>query len=265
MNRVLERIVERTRADLHQSPIDLESVGRAARERTSGRQAHPFRRSLSAPGARIIAEIKSASPSAGVILENPPVAKIAASYADGGAAAISVVTEPHFFRGDRGWLATASEASGLPVLMKDFVVERSQVLRGIAAGADAILLLAGVLTATEIRELLDLCGEHGRDGLVEVHDERELERAIEADAPIIGVNNRDLLSFEVSLETSERLAPSIPAGVIRVAESGIATTGDVERLRRCGFSAFLVGESLMRAPDRAGAVRELQRIGVELR
>ncbi len=263
MNRVLEEIVNATRHDLERNPIDRRAVEGKARIVAEGGNRHRFREQLSAGGVRIIAEIKSASPSAGTILPAPPVEAIAREYAAGGAASISVVTEPHFFKGSREWLRRAAVASGLPVIMKDFIVERDQIVRGIAAGAEAILLLASVLDAEELRDFLSLCDEYGRDALVEVHDEDELAKAVEAGAPIIGVNNRDLRSFDVSLETAERLGPMIPAGVIKVAESGIRTRGDIERLERWGFSAFLVGESLMRSHDRPAMIRTLTGAGAK--
>jgi indole-3-glycerol phosphate synthase len=203
----------------------------------------------------LIAEIKSASPSAGSIVENPDVESIARDYARGGASAISIVTEPEFFRGSHDWLARAAKASRLPVLMKDFIIDDRQLLAGVAAGANAILLLASLLDGKRIRAAIDLLDGFGCDALVEVHDERELERAMEGSARIIGVNNRDLRDFRVDLATAESLAKQIPQDVIMVAESGIKTRQDVERLRRAGFTAFLVGESLLRQNDRAAAVQ----------
>jgi indole-3-glycerol phosphate synthase len=170
---------------------------------------------------------------------------------------VSVVTEPEFFRGSHDWLAQAREASGLPVIMKDFVVEPSQVMRGIAAGADAILLLASLLDRHQLINFIGLLEAYGCDALVEVHGEEELARAVDAGARIIGVNNRDLRDFRVDLGTSERLGALMPADAIRVAESGIRTRADVDRLRAAGFHAFLVGESLLRQDDRAAAVRSL--------
>ncbi|MHB0972089.1 MAG: indole-3-glycerol phosphate synthase TrpC [Thermoanaerobaculia bacterium] len=258
MNDVLRQIVERTRRDLLADPID-ERIMRAAAAAVAARRApHRFAEAIRGNGQpRIIAEIKAASPSAGMIIADPDAASIARAYADGGAAAISVVTEPHFFRGSRAWLSAANDASGRPVLMKDFIVSGVQLLRGIAAGADAVLLLASVLESVEIREYIALAAEFRCDALVEVHDESELAKAIDAGASIIGVNNRNLRDFTVDLATAERLDAEIPAGTTRVAESGIRTSADIERLRSSGFHAFLVGESLLRAADRADAVRRL--------
>lgn len=254
MSTVLDQIVERTRERLR---VEEKPDRRAAEAAVEGRTRFAFRNAITREGINVIAEIKSASPSAGSIVEQPDVEAIATEYARGGAAAMSVVTEPEFFRGSRDWLARAKAASGLPVIMKDFIVEPSQILRGIAAGADAILLLASILDAKQIGDFIALLEAYGCDALVEVHDERELERAVEGGARLIGVNNRDLKDFKVDLGTSERLGALMPADAIRVAESGIRTRADVERLRNAGFHAFLVGESLLRQDDRAQAVRAL--------
>ena len=253
---VLDQIVERTRERLRGQPIELEDMRKAAMDRAAQRSPFAFRKALARDGVNVIAEIKAASPSAGPIVTAPDVEAIAADYLRGGAAAISIVTEPEFFNGNIEWIAGARTA-GLPVVMKDFVVEPSQIMRGIAAGADAILLLASLLDGRRILEFIGLLEAYGCDALVEVHDESELERAIEGGARIIGVNNRDLRDFHVDLATSERLGALMPSDTIRVSESGIRTRGDVERLRAGGFNAFLVGESLLRQNDRAAAVREL--------
>ena len=276
---ILDEIVARTRERLASAQVDIEALRDGAAEVRCGREAHRFAKALRAPGgeeagsraalpprslatlgmtaARIIAEIKAASPSAGLIAgEDADVERIAADYVRGGAAAISVVTEPEFFRGSTSWLSRAATA-GLPVIMKDFVETEEQLLRGIRAGADAILLLASLLESDRIAEFIALLDGYGCDALVEVHDERELERAVAGGARLIGVNNRDLKSFRVDLGTAERLAPAIPPAAIRVAESGIRTRSDIERLQASGFGAFLVGESLLRQNDRAAALRGL--------
>ena len=257
MTGILEQIVARTRQRLAAVPVDTAAAKRAAREIAARRIPHAFSARLRRDGINVIAEIKSASPSAGSIVENPEVEAIATEYRDGGAAAISVVTEPDFFRGSRDWLARAATASGLPVIMKDFLVEESQVHAAVAARADAVLLLASLLDGPQLAQFIAILGEYGCDALVEVHDEAELERAVKGRARLIGVNNRDLRTFRVDLGTSERLAAQIPGDVIRVAESGIHSHDDVTRLRAAGFDAFLVGESLLRQNDRAAAVRGL--------
>jgi len=248
---ILDDIVSSTRARLAmEPPPDPDAAAMAARSRP------PFAltTALRADRINVIAEIKSASPSAGSIVENPDVEAIAAAYKEGGAAAVSIVTEPEFFHGSREWIG---RAAGLPVLMKDFIVDESQLIRGVAAGASAILLLASVLDAAQIRDFIACLDSFSCDALVEVHDEAELTRALGGGARIIGVNNRNLRDFRVDLGASERLSRQIPNGALRVAESGIKSRQDVERLRAAGFDAFLVGESLLRQNDHAAAVRQL--------
>ena len=247
MNEILRRIVDDTVRDLERvSEAEREAISRAAAMSPAGE--HRFIRALKEPGIRIIAEIKAASPSAGTIRERIEALEIAQMYARGGAAALSIVTEPHHFGGSRDWLTEARPA-GLPSVMKDFVVDPMQIDRGFLAGADAVLLLASVLDQERLRELRERIEALGLDALVEVHDERELESALESGASIIGVNNRDLRSFEVDLATAERLGEIIPQDVVRVSESGIQSPAEVERLVAAGYRCFLVGESLMRAEN----------------
>ena len=256
---VLERIVARTRERLEAEPADLRAVREAAGDRAASRRPFAFSAALRGGNggpARVIAEIKAASPSAGPIVTDPDVEGIASDYKRGGAAALSVVTERDFFHGSPGWIDRAS-GSGLPVIMKDFVVDARQVYGAVAAGADALLLLASLLDGRQIRDFIALLDGYSCDALVEVHDEEELERAIDGGARLIGVNNRNLRDFAVTLETSERIARLMPPGVLKVSESGIKARADVQRLQRAGFDAFLVGETLLRQKDRAAAVREL--------
>ena len=267
MNDVLEKIVARTRERLsREAPAERSAAEASAKSRKAfglsaalrpGGEARPQK------AIRVIAEIKSASPSAGTIVANPDVTAIAADYAYGGAAAISVVTEEDFFKGSRDWIERAAFASGLPILMKDFVIEESQLVRGVAAGASGILLLASLLDGVQIAEFIACLDGLQCDALVEVHDEWELERAVAGGARLIGVNNRNLRDFVVDLGTSERLATLIPDQAIRVAESGIRTRQDVDRLHAAGFHAFLVGESLLRQNDHTAAVRNLVETGGE--
>jgi len=193
----------------------------------------------------IIAEIKKASPSAGVLAPVLDVEQTARMYRDAGASAISVVTEERYFQGSLGWVKVAGRASGLPVLRKDFLFDAYQIAETRAAGASAVLLIVAMLRPEELRNMLDAAREFRLDALVEVHDESELEEALGAGATIIGVNNRDLKTFEVDLETSIRLGERIPAGTVFIAESGIRKREDIERLRRAGARAFLVGEALV--------------------
>jgi len=210
-----------------------------------------FREALAAPGLAVISEIKRASPSAGFIREADP-AEQAALYERQGARCLSVLTEPERFRGSLEDLRRAREASSLPVLRKDFTVDEAQVLEA-AARADAVLLIAALFTGEELARYVALAGEVGVDALVEVHDEREAELALAAGASIVGVNNRDLRDFSVDLGTFERLSPLLE-GVVRVAESGIKTAEDAQRMREAGADAVLVGEAAMRDPGLVGRI-----------
>lgn len=203
----------------------------------------------------LIAEVKRRSPSAGPIREVAAAEEVAAAYEQGGAAAVSVLTDAEYFGGSLADLRAVGARVGLPLLRKDFTIDAVQVYEARAAGAAAILLIVRILEDAALRELQSLAGELGMASLVEVHDEAELERALAADARIIGVNNRDLATFGTDLAVTERLARRVPAGHVLVGESGIRTIEDVARLRDAGASAVLVGEALMRAGDPTAATR----------
>ncbi len=205
----------------------------------------------------VIAEIKKASPSAGQIRSDLEVAKIAASYERGGAAAISVITEEDFFQGRMEYLEEAKAAISLPVLCKDFIIDSAQVLVARSAGADGLLLIAAILEQNSLMELLGMARELDMACLVEVHDEEELSRVLKTDARIIGVNNRDLRTFQVSLNTTFRLRPLIPSDRLVVSESGIQEKNDLQSLAAVGVDGVLVGTSLMRAEDPGAKLREL--------
>jgi len=221
----------------------------------SGRR--DFRQALSSRTPAIIGEIKHASPSKGVLARDFDPTRLARQYEAGGAAALSVLTDQPFFQGSLADLRAARAACGLPVLRKDFTLEESHVLEAAAHGADAILLIAAILEEGELRGLRELAAGYGMAALVEVHDERELDKALASGAEIVGVNNRDLSTFQVTLETSLSLAARIPAGVLKVSESGIHCAQDVRRLLDAGYQAFLVGEHLMKSSDPDGALRAL--------
>jgi indole-3-glycerol phosphate synthase len=206
----------------------------------------------------IIAEVKKASPSRGLLAPDFNPVRTAKQYENGGAAAISVLTDEEFFQGSLGDLEMARAATRLPVIRKDFTIDPLHVVEAAAHGADAILLIAAILDSTEMRHLRELAESLGLSALVEVHTEDELRSAIDSGARIIGVNNRDLHTFHVRLELSLELAASIPSDATKVAESGIFTAADVHRLRDAGYHAFLVGEALMKSPDPAEAVRRLK-------
>ena len=197
----------------------------------------------------VIAELKRASPSRGVIRRDFDPSRIAAGYERGGAAALSVLTDRDFFQGAPDHLRAARAATALPALRKDFLIDPWQVHEARAMGADCVLLIVAALDDVLLRELAELAGELRLDTLVEVHDEAELDRALRVPAPLIGINNRDLRTFETSLATTERLAPRTPADRRTVTESGIASRDDVAGLRAHGVHAFLVGEAFMSAPD----------------
>ncbi len=249
---ILARIVAAKREEVSRVSEDVSRLERAAQERLSARRG--FRASLERNSPAIIAEVKRASPSKGVLKEDFDPVRIAAAYHRGGAAALSVLTDGPFFQGSLADLEAARAEVPLPVLRKDFVLEECQVVESAAHGADAILLIAALLNAQELRRLREAAARWRLAALVEVHDERELDIALDSGADLIGVNNRNLRTFEVTLETSLRLAERMPGGVLKVSESGIGSAEDIRRLQQAGFRAFLVGEHLMRAPDMAQAL-----------
>ncbi len=216
-----------------------------------------FPAALRAKRPAIISEIKKASPSRGVLAEHFRPADLAAAYEKGGAAAISILTDRDFFQGSIDDLQAARAACRLPAIRKDFTLADYHVLEAAAMGADAILLIAAILDPAQLRSFREMAREFAMAALVEVHDERELELALQSGAEVIGVNNRDLRTFRVSLDTSIHLAKQIPANVLKVSESGIFNAGDIHRLTDAGFDAFLVGEHLMKSGDAARALREL--------
>ncbi len=205
----------------------------------------------------LIAEIKKASPSKGVIAPDFSVGKMAQLYKDGGADCLSVLTEPDFFQGHDSYLMQARNISGLPVLRKDFIISDLQIAQSRLLGADCILLIASILRDWEIRSFKHVASRYGMDALVEIHDEAEANRALANGCDFVGINNRDLQTFEVDLTTTERLRALLPANVTVVGESGIFTRSDAQRLRNCGADAILVGESLMKSGDVKSSIAEL--------
>jgi len=256
---VLERILAETRVELERRKraIPLASMPPADSTRP-GRGGRPFRDALLAPGIGVVAEFKRRSPSAGSLREDPDLAEIVAAYCRGGAVALSILTEGPNFDGSLEDLRAARAACELPLLRKDFVLDGYQLHEARAAGADAVLLIVAALEAGELASLYGEARALGLDALVEVHDREELEAALAVGADVVGINNRDLRDFSVDLERTERLMEDVPAGVAVVSESGIADAQQLARLQERGVQAVLVGESLMRAADPAGALRGLQ-------
>jgi indole-3-glycerol phosphate synthase len=254
---ILDDILARTRADLAERrrrrplpALEAEAVRRPP--------VRSLARALRRPGeVTCIAEFKRRSPSAGWIAETAAPAELARAYAAGGARAMSVLTDGPFFGGGLEDLVAARAACELPILRKDFIVDRYQIVEARAAGADALLLIVAALTDLELGALLTATREMGLEALVEAHDAAEVARAVAAGAGIIGINNRDLRTFTVDRELAARLRPSVPDERVIVAESGIRVAADVTRLRAAGIDAVLVGETLMRAPDPAAALRAL--------
>lgn len=231
-----------------------------AQEAVSAGRVNSFKQKISQPGQiNLIAEIKKASPSAGVIRKDFNVETIAKIYADHKAAAISVLTEDKYFLGKPEDVQAVTKCVNLPVLTKDFIVSDGQIYEAKVNGAAAVLLIVAILGDSELKGLLNIAHEFGLDCLVEVHDEKELDRAMKAGAQIIGVNNRDLRTLDVSMKTGERLVPRIPKDRVIVAESGIRTNDDVRRLKDLGAHAVLIGEAFMRAVDIGRKIDEVMR------
>ena len=257
---ILVRILARKREEVAERsarvPVsELEARIASATPVRGFRQALEARIADGQPG--VIAEIKKASPSRGVLREDFDPEAIARSYARHGAACLSVLTDIDFFQGADTYLAQAREASGLPVLRKDFTLDPYQVQEARAIGADCILLIAAALSDAQMEELAAAAHELGMDVLLEVHDREELERGLHLPVRLIGINNRNLRTFEVSLETTLDLLPEIPGDRLVVTESGILEPADVRRMRDAGVHAFLVGEAFMRAPDPGVRLAEL--------
>jgi indole-3-glycerol phosphate synthase len=258
MESQLTKILASTRRGVEERKA--KSSLRALDQAAAAHQPRGFARALrhkAANGPAVIAELKKASPSKGLIRPGFDVASLAAAVAGGGAAALSVLTEEHFFQGSLRNLEVASQSCNLPCLRKDFLVDEFQLLEARAHRADAVLLIAAALSDLELRELAAQAHALELDVLCEVHTGQELDRVLDLDCDAIGVNNRDLGTFSVRLEVSLDLASRLPPGAVHVSESGIETADDLKRLRAAGFHAFLIGESLMRQQDPGKALETL--------
>ncbi|HTS48764.1 MAG TPA: indole-3-glycerol phosphate synthase TrpC [Bryobacteraceae bacterium] len=249
---ILAQIVEQKKLELRER-----APGMDARGETSIASRRDFARALASRRPAIIAEVKQASPSKGTLSADYHPDRIARAYEEGGAAALSVLTDEKYFRGSLADLESARSAVSLPLLRKDFTIDAYHVHEAAARGADAILLIAAILTERELRDFRELAAQYQMAALVEVHEEEELKAAAGSGARIIGVNNRNLNTFDVDLTISLRLAEKMPAGVLKVAESGIHSRAEVERLLDAGYQALLVGEHLMKSADPVQALRAL--------
>ncbi|WP_281950854.1 indole-3-glycerol phosphate synthase TrpC [Nitrosophilus kaiyonis] len=261
---ILDKIIKKTKEDLEKrkKEFPLEWLGRSlAYNPFVPRPVEPALRSTEDNPYRIIAEIKKASPSKGIIREDFDPIAIAKEYEKGGADAISVLTEPHFFKGDIEYLTQVRRYVPMPLLRKDFIIDKYQLVEALVYGADFVLLIAKALSRKELKELLEYTWHLGMEALVEIHDKKDLVKAIFAGANIIGINHRNLETFEIDLSLSEKLVPLIPNSKIIVAESGINSHEQIVELHKIGVDAFLIGEYFMRQNDIAKAVKEIK--GVE--
>jgi indole-3-glycerol phosphate synthase len=260
MSDILQRIVEVKHQEIAAARprVSAGDLRELAQAQTAPRGfAAAMRAKVARGDAAVIAEIKKASPSKGVLRADFDPAAIAVSYAAHGAACLSVLTDEQFFQGRADYLRAARAACALPVIRKDFMVDPYQVVEARAMGADAILLIAACLSDAQMHELEDAAAEQGLDVLVEVHDGAELERALRLKTPLVGINNRNLRTFEVTLQTTLSLLAQVPGDRLLVTESGILGRADVEKMRAAHVHAFLVGEAFMRAPDPGVALQAL--------
>lgn len=256
---ILEQIAERTRLRVEElsAEIPLHEVKSQALD-MSADTGFPFERALRGEGVSFICEVKRASPSKGVIAEDFPYLDIAKSYESAGAAAISCLTEPYWFRGSNQYLKEIAREVSIPVLRKDFTVSEYMIYEAKALGAAAVLLICAILSPAQLKEYLELAHSLGLSALVEAHDEAEVRTAVESGARIIGVNNRDLRTFEVDITNSARLRGLVPRDRVFVSESGITAPQDVALLRENGTDAVLIGETLMRSADKRAALDALR-------
>jgi indole-3-glycerol phosphate synthase len=258
---ILDDIIKKTKEDVikREKKFSLDWLGRSlAYNARAPRDVFPYLRATEEDPYRIISEVKKASPSKGVIKEDFDPLLIAQRYERGGASAISILTEPHFFQGSLDYLAEIRRYVGIPLLRKDFIVTKYQIVEALVYGADFILLIAAALSKKELKELLAYTRHLGMEALVEVHDKIDLTKAIYAGADIIGINHRNLKTFEMDMNLCYNLIPMIPNGKIIVAESGIYEHGQLQDLSKAGVDAFLVGESLMRQDDEEEALKKLK-------
>ena len=258
---ILDEIIKKTKEDLKRRKVEMseEWLGRSlAYNPYMPRDVRPFLQSTPDDPYRIISEVKKASPSKGIIREDFEPVTIATQYENGGANAISILTEPHWFKGDIEYISLIRRYVGIPLLRKDFIVDRYQLLEALVYGADFVLLIAKALSRKELKTLLEDTRKLGMEALVEIHDKEDLKNAIHAGADIIGINHRNLDTFEMDMSLSEQLIPLIPNGKIIVAESGLHSHDQLVELGKVGVDAFLIGEHFMRQSDPGEAVRVIK-------
>lgn len=258
---ILDEIIEKTKQDLveKEKKYSIDWLGRSlAYNARAPRDVFPYLKSTPENPYRIISEVKKASPSKGIIREDFDPLSIAQNYEKAGASAISILTEPHYFQGNLDYLGEIRRYVGIPLLRKDFIVSKYQLVEALVHGADFVLLIAAALSKKELKELLNYTRHLGMEALVEVHDKADLVKAIYAGSDIIGINHRNLQTFEMNMELCYELIPMIPNGKIIVAESGIYEHGQLEDLSKAGVDAFLVGESLMREKEEGKALKKLK-------
>lgn len=256
---ILSEIAEKTKQRVAEEKKALPLAQlRAQAEAMDSNTSFPFQQALAAPGMSFICEVKKASPSKGLIAPNFPYLDIAKAYQDAGAAAISCLTEPYWFQGSNQYLKEIAQAVTIPVLRKDFTVDEYMIYGAKVLGASAVLLICAILDDSQLKDYLTLAHSLGLSALVEAHDEAELSRALSAGANIIGVNNRDLRTFTVDVNNSLRLRKLAPPEVLFVSESGIKTPDDIQKLYDNGTNAVLIGETLMRAPDKKAMLAQLR-------
>ena len=256
---ILQEIAEKTRQRVQEekAAVSLSEMKKRA-QALSPDTGFPFKKALAEPDISFICEVKRASPSTGMIAEDFPYLDIARDYEAAGAAAISCLTEPFWFKGSDKYLSEITAAVKIPVLRKDFTVDEYMIYQAKVLGASAVLLICSILSWEQLAEYLEIAHSLGLSALVEAHDEEEVQTAVSVGAGIIGVNNRDLKNFTVDINNSARLRNLVPPEILFVSESGIKTAADVQKLRENGTNAVLIGETLMRSPDKKSAIAELR-------
>jgi indole-3-glycerol phosphate synthase len=260
---ILDTIAEKTKIRVAQAkesvPFEqMQELALALVMCNTGNSLPCFEQALRQPGLSFICEVKKASPSKGIIAENFPYLEIAKEYEEAGASAISVLTEPEYFLGENQYLREIASAVKIPTLRKDFIIDAYQIYEAALLGARAVLLICALLDGKTLYSFIKITGDLNMSSLVEVHNEEEAEQAVQAGASIIGINNRDLKTFSVNIDTSARLRNHIPANIITVAESGVKSVEDVRAVKGHGFDAVLIGESLMRSSDKKQFLAELK-------